>query len=396
MKEQEKGILLEKNGAEIVFTTEGNFCFVQASAAQVGSEVPVKPRLIHWWQTLAAAAAVAFFFIGFGLYRFLVPSPCAYVALDINPSLELGIDRQARVLNTNLLNEDARRLVSGLKLRGIPVTKAIDLLLDRAEELHYLTRGQSGVVMVTVVPVERGVPVPKTSELAEVAASHIHKADLPVKVVASSSASGIRGEARREGLSSGRYALKIGGENSGRTVTIQELKREGLAQFEENKKVSVEQLLKAGNQKGIVVKPVEIKYLHRSKDNGSGAIKPKQDGSDPGRKPTPPGKPKTTVKPRSEGQYRNSAGQTGESSGSRNRFGKEKDETGVSEPADGGNPPAVQSNDLLPQENVVNPGVYDPAETGQHIFTGGEDIIKEMNSSGYGQVYGGMDYTPER
>ncbi|MEW6173709.1 MAG: hypothetical protein AB1510_11720 [Bacillota bacterium] len=405
MKEQEKGILLEKNGADVVFTTEGDFCFVPASAAQIGSEVPVTYRFPVWWRTLAMAAAIAFFFIGFGLYRFLVPTPCAYVALDINPSLELGIDRQARVLKVNLLNEDARKMAEGVNLRGRPVTEAIDVLLDKAEELHYLAKNKSGVVMVTLVPVKKNVAVPGTKELAEVAARHIQKADLPVKVVVSSGQSDIRAEARRAGLSSGRYALKIGGNNSGRAVTVQELKSEGLAQFEATKKVSVEQLLRAGHQEGIVVMPVRTKNKQVIKKKSSDTeLKALQDEQ----QQAPTGKPKTAVERKSGRTGAKGGERTTDSSGLKARYRNDANKAGayLKPAADGIKPSSetqteeinnktVQTTESASHENV-NQGVYDPIEPEKHRFTFGADIINETNNSPSEQVYGGMNNTPER
>lgn len=254
MKPGEKGILLEKDGKGIVLTADGEFRYIPSPQAEVGAEVPLPSTPPQRWRLLSLAAALAAVFIGLGLYRYFLPAPVAYVALDINPSLELGIDRQERVVKVVCLNEEARRLAAGVKVRGLPVTKAVTVLLGRAKALEYLDSRRSGVVLVTVISVRKDAPVPvEVERLAEVAVRQLEKEQVPAKVVAATVPAAFREEARRLGLSPGRYALKAGAENVSEPLSVQELKREGLAQLEARRQVQVEKLLQAERRSRVVV-----------------------------------------------------------------------------------------------------------------------------------------------
>ncbi|RPF42745.1 hypothetical protein EDD75_1855 [Thermodesulfitimonas autotrophica] len=258
MRRREKGLLLEKNGNGIVLTPDGDFRFVPSPAAEVGAEITLTGvPAVRWW-LLSIAAALTVVFIGLGLYRYFLPTPVAYVALDINPSLELGLDRQERVVRVEALNGDAVRLTAGVKLRGLPVTEAVKALICRAAELGYVSARREGVVLLTVVPVREGEPVPRAADLAQAAGQAVAKRDLQVKVVATAVPAKYREEAHRLGLSPGRYVLKMGASRAGKPVTVQELKREGLARLEAHRRVPVEELVRAGQQDGVVVVPAKI------------------------------------------------------------------------------------------------------------------------------------------
>lgn len=275
MKRQQKGILLEKNGAGVVFTDEGDFCRISPPSAEIGEEVLFSRGAVRQWWALSLAAAALAVFVGLSMFRFIYTSPVAYVALDINPSIELGIDHTERVIEVSSLNEDARRLVAGLSLRRRPITEAIALVIDRAEGMHYLSAGSPGVVLVTVVPVQSGSAVPETRRLAQAAVQQLEKKNVPAKVVAATVPSSLRKEARRLGLSPGRYALKIGAGTDKQVMTVHELKQEGLAQLEQRRQVTVEELLRAGHQDKVIVVPPRAQHhgkKYEKRDNGESTV----------------------------------------------------------------------------------------------------------------------------
>jgi len=84
---------------------------------------------------LAACLAVVLILGGYGLYF----TPVSTISVDINPSLELSVNRFDRVIGTEAFNEDGRALLSTVSLRHRKYEDALTLLLtcDMAE--NYLT-----------------------------------------------------------------------------------------------------------------------------------------------------------------------------------------------------------------------------------------------------------------
>jgi len=87
---------------------------------------------------LAAACALIALLVGVGAWQ-VVCTPVAYVSVDVNPSLELGLNRLDRVVSATAYNDDAQAVLEGVELTGKPYTQAIDALLESDAMAPYLT-----------------------------------------------------------------------------------------------------------------------------------------------------------------------------------------------------------------------------------------------------------------
>ena len=118
-----------------------------AAKAAVAREVrrrqsPVRPLRL----ALATAACAAAVVLG---GRWLYFTPTAHISIDINPSLELGINRLDRVISVQGWNEDGTALAETLDLENLPYTDAVETILstDTIEALL----AQDAVVEIGVI-----------------------------------------------------------------------------------------------------------------------------------------------------------------------------------------------------------------------------------------------------
>lgn len=95
---------------------------------------------------IALAACLALAAVGVGGYAW-TQAPCAYVAIDVNPSIELGINRLGNVASVRAYNEDGERLLQALDLDGLAYADAMAALEERLR--GYLDDGAT--VEMTVV-----------------------------------------------------------------------------------------------------------------------------------------------------------------------------------------------------------------------------------------------------
>lgn len=95
---------------------------------------------------IALAACLALAAVGVGGYAW-AQAPCAYVAIDVNPSIELGINRLGNVASVRAYNEDGERLLQALDLNGLAYADAMAALEERLR--GYLDDGAT--VEMTVV-----------------------------------------------------------------------------------------------------------------------------------------------------------------------------------------------------------------------------------------------------
>lgn len=95
---------------------------------------------------IALAACLVLAAVGVGGYAW-AQAPCAYVAIDVNPSIELGINRLGNVASVRAYNEDGERLLQALDLDGLAYADAMAALEERLR--GYLDDGAT--VEMTVV-----------------------------------------------------------------------------------------------------------------------------------------------------------------------------------------------------------------------------------------------------
>lgn len=105
---------------------------------------PARPLTRRAAITLAACLALAT--VGVGGYAW-AQAPCAYVAIDVNPSIELGINRLGNVASVRAYNEDGERLLQALDLDGLAYADAMAALEERLR--GYLDDGAT--VEMTIV-----------------------------------------------------------------------------------------------------------------------------------------------------------------------------------------------------------------------------------------------------
>lgn len=84
-----------------------------------------------------AAAAVIIFTLALGIYEMWFV-PVTVVSIDVNPSLELRVNRLDRVLSAKAFNDDGTKILDSLSVTGKNYEQAIDTVLTDSEFAEYL------------------------------------------------------------------------------------------------------------------------------------------------------------------------------------------------------------------------------------------------------------------
>lgn len=148
-----KAVVLEKSGSRYtVLDKNGTFRHVQRQQdAEVGEEIEVKigfegfSGLRVWAGVAALFLVVLTTILGWNLYQ--APTAVALLSVDINPSLQFTIDDKGKVLKINTQNEDAKRLVSKIDLKGKPINEVLGRIVTEAHNQKFLNFEQPWVVV---------------------------------------------------------------------------------------------------------------------------------------------------------------------------------------------------------------------------------------------------------
>lgn len=66
-------------------------------------------------------------------------TPVSYISIDVNPSIELALNRFNRVVSVKAYNEEAEEILNGLSLKWKEYTEAMEQIVDGKEMNAYLT-----------------------------------------------------------------------------------------------------------------------------------------------------------------------------------------------------------------------------------------------------------------
>lgn len=95
---------------------------------------------------LPAAACMLLLFLG-GYWLYFTPT--AEIGMDINPSIELAVNRFDRVVSVEGWNDDGNELASSLNVRNLGYSEAVNQVLENEKVATLLS--DDGVLTVTVV-----------------------------------------------------------------------------------------------------------------------------------------------------------------------------------------------------------------------------------------------------
>lgn len=93
----------------------------------------------------SACCLVLILFAGIGLYF----TPTARINIEINPSIELGINRFDKVVSVNPLNDDGKKLAESLDIKFVGYDEALQKILDNKSVEAMLSDNE--VMTVTVI-----------------------------------------------------------------------------------------------------------------------------------------------------------------------------------------------------------------------------------------------------
>lgn len=150
-----RGIIVEQNNGNVtILTPDGQFIRGVAEGQEVGSEVLVTPLLSQKrsYQSAGrksipaiAVLAAALLLVLSSLFLPFREPALAFIQLEVNPSVEFGIDQEGKVRELAALNDDGAALIRELEnWNGKEVTKLISLIFAEYGE----TDGELAVTAV--------------------------------------------------------------------------------------------------------------------------------------------------------------------------------------------------------------------------------------------------------
>lgn len=175
--------------------------------------------------------------LGGGGFAYAKTTPVAYVSMDINPSVELGVNTFNEVVSAEAYNEDGEKVLEGTNLIKTDVDKAVSTIITNAINDGYVKEdGTSGIEIVTASDKEK-VADKLEETVKEVVNKTLEDNEVDATVEAERVALQRRDEARKLGITPGKLNL---------IQKLQEL--DPAIKVEDYKSSSVKEIMKKTNE----------------------------------------------------------------------------------------------------------------------------------------------------
>lgn len=150
-------------------------------------------------------------------------TPVSYISMDVNPSIELTLNRLHRVIAAQAWNIDGERVVQQVRVNGLTYTEAIDTLLESEAMQPFLTA--QAELTFTVSAADQRTETLLLEGIGACAGCQKHR--------------GQRGranrelveEAHRQGLSFGKYKAYQALQEQGYAITPEECREMSMAEL---------------------------------------------------------------------------------------------------------------------------------------------------------------------
>ena len=153
----------------------------------------------------AIAACMAILLIGGGAKVYA--TPVSYVSVDINPSVELGINAFGRVITAEGYNKDGNTILSGVRVKGKNVKEAVSAVVDSATHKGFIEKDGSTVVSITAETDNASTAAKLKAEAQKGAKEALMENDESADVNSDNIALARRNEARTLGITPGKLNL---------------------------------------------------------------------------------------------------------------------------------------------------------------------------------------------
>ena len=94
------------------------------------------------------AFAVVLFFVG--LIYFKNDNSVAVIGIDVNPSLELSINSKNKVVSVNTNNEDGKKVLGDMDLKGSNVDVAVNAIFGSMVKMGYINENDNSILISMV------------------------------------------------------------------------------------------------------------------------------------------------------------------------------------------------------------------------------------------------------
>lgn len=187
--------------------------------------------VIYSKQFMAATAVVLMLVTtGFTGYRYY-QTPVSYLDVDINPSIELGINRWDRIVSAQGYNGDGEKVLADINVINDKVETGVKKIVETADDKGYFSKPGGGAVALTSVSDDNDKAEKLTKDASEAAETFAKEEAVNVEIVTEHVASERRDEAQKIGITPGKLNLIQKLQALDHNITVEDYKEKSVKEI---------------------------------------------------------------------------------------------------------------------------------------------------------------------
>lgn len=163
-------------------------------------------------------------------------TPVAYVSVDINPSIEVGVNAFDTVVSVEAYNEDGGNILEGTDLLNVKVDEAVGIIVTNAISDGYIQEDGSSAIEITTSTDKTDVAAELDQTLKDVVDETLNNNNLEAEVEAENVALARRDEARKLGITPGKLNLIQKLQALDSTITVEEYRNSSIKDIQKKTK----------------------------------------------------------------------------------------------------------------------------------------------------------------
>lgn len=215
MKKKTGIVMKTSKKATILYTESGDYLEIKtpkttpALGEVIEIELPMQKPLRHRFLKFGSIAAILLLALTLSVYN-IVSGPntaVAAVVMDMDTSLELLIDRDAKVLDVIDETQGSGNTPSNLQLQGMDIYAAVDLIIDKANNRGVFNQGNS-LILTSIIPMDnQPVDVIDQEKLRDSMERHMLEKNISANMMVSKTDEKTQKTAQSLGMSVNHYQI---------------------------------------------------------------------------------------------------------------------------------------------------------------------------------------------
>ena len=173
--------------------------------------------------------------LGGGTYAY-AKTPVAYVSVDINPSVELGVNAFDKVTSVEAYNEDGQKILEGTNLINYDIDNAVSTVISNAISNGYIHDDGSSAIEITTATDKDKVATEMEESLKDTTDKTLKNNDIIAEVETGNVALARRDEARKLGITPGKLNIIQKLQKLDPTINIEDYKSSSVKDIQKKTK----------------------------------------------------------------------------------------------------------------------------------------------------------------